>query len=441
MSIVSTAQERQVTSSPKNHNLDNNDNFSPDQRFLSFDTRGTIGPGIDNCQSIEKVEIATGIETVIYKPEKVLTGENCAPGVAAVSYHPILNKVAFIHGPLVDQVAERGYYGKPNRNGVEVDADGSQKLTWLDYRDVNTTRDTTPGAHRGGTHRHEYALDGKRIGFTYDDFLRPEYGRTIGYMEPRADAPGGATHYFCLLVKPARTGESKPGEFEIASSDSWIGRHGLMRGFIGKVRAADGVNYEESLFVVDVPANVDITTARAGNANEYPTPPKGLRIRRLTHTTASGVVRGTVEGDRIAYYANDAAGKKQIFIIASDGSDRDADSAKRPVQATHFLDGVGGGVRWHPTGNAIACHYNGAVAYICVQAGPHFGETKLLTPEDKDNPRNDLVWSPDGTIFAYTRVVPTFDANGKPVKTYADKDCQQIFALPFPDANGDGIVE
>lgn len=441
MSIHATAQERQITFTPQNHNLDNNDNFSPDQRFLCYDTRETIGPGINNSLSIEKVEIATGIESIVYKPEKVLTGDKCAPGVGAVSYHPIQNKVVFIHGPLVDEVPQRGYYDKPNRKGAEVDADGSQRLVWLDYRDVETTRDTTPGAHRGGTHRHEYTLDGKRVGFTYDDFLLKEYGRTIGYMELRPDSPGGATHYFCLLVKPAPLGKSKPGEIEVASGDSWIGKHGYMRAFIGKARAANGVDYEESLYVVDVPANIDITTAKAGNAAEYPTPPRGLRIRRLTQTTASGVARGTIEGDRIAYYANDENGKKQIFIIASDGSDQDADPGKRPVQATHQPDGVQGGLRWHPSGNSIAYHYNGAVAVTCVQPGPRFGETKLLTPEDKDNPRNDLVWSQDGSLFAYSREVPSFDGDGKPVKTYAGKECQQIFVLPFPDANKDGIVD
>lgn len=441
MSIATTAQERQITFAPHNHNLDNNDNFSPDRKFLCYDTRETIGPGINNSLSIEKVEIATGIESIIYKPEKVLTGEDCAPGVGAASYHPTQNKVVFIHGPLVEEVPERGYYGKPNRKGAEVDADGSQRLVWLDCRDVDTTRDTLPGAHRGGTHRHEYSMDGKRVGFTYDDFLLPEYGRTIGYMEPRPDGPGGATHYFCLLVKPAPTGKSKPGEIEIASGDSWIGEHGYMRAFIGKVRAANGTDYEESLFVVDVPATIDITTARAGNKSEYPTPPKGLRIRRLTHTPASGTVRGTLEGDRIAYYATDENGKKQIFVIASDGSDQDPDPAKRPVQATHCAEGVEGGVRWHPSGNSIAYHTNGAVAVTCVQPGPRFGETRLLTPESKDNPRADLVWSPDGSLFACTRAVPSYGTDGKLVKTYSGKDCQQIFVLPFPDGNGDGIAD
>src|SRR4051812_13032384 len=60
--------ERQITFSAKNHELDNNDNFSADGRFLCYDARETFGPGIDRCRSIEKVEIETGIETVLYSP-------------------------------------------------------------------------------------------------------------------------------------------------------------------------------------------------------------------------------------------------------------------------------------------------------------------------------------------------------------------------------------
>lgn len=438
---MAVAEERQGTNSPKNHHLDNNDNFSPDGRFLCYDTREMVGSGIGNSQSIEKVEIATGAETVLYAPEKTIVGDDAAPGIGACTFSPVAEKVAFIHGPPLDQVEARGYYGKPNRNGAEVLADGSQTLTWLDFRDVETSRDTLPGAHRGGTHRHEYTLDGKRIGFTYDDFLLPQYGRTVGYMEPREDAPGNASHYFALLIPVVPQGESKPGEIEIASGDSWIGRQGLMRAFIGKVRAEDGTSYEESLFVVDVPADVDITTADAGNATRYPTPPKGLTIRRLTHGTASGTVRGTVEGDRIAYYGEAADGTEQIFIIPSDGSDRDTDSSKHPVQATSFPDGVDGGVRWHPSGDSIACISNGGVAVTCVKPGDNFGKSVFLTQQGDGPERIDLVWSQDGSVLAYGRETPTTDGDGKPYKTYNGSDPIQIFVCDFPDANGDGIAD
>jgi hypothetical protein len=433
-------EERQITFSPKNHNLDNNDNFSPDGRFLVYDTRETVGPGIENSQSIEMVEIATGRETVLYAAHPTVIGEQAAPGTGAATFHPVANKVAFIHGPFLQEVPFRGWYAKPNRLGAEVDADGSMRLQWLDVRDVATDRDTIAGAHRGGTHRHEYTLDGKRVGFTYDDFLLPEYGRTVGFMVPHPKAPSPASHYFALLVPVAPTGKSKPGEIEVASGDSWIGKHGYMRAFIGKVREADG-SYMESLFVVDVPADVDITTADAGSATRYPKPPKGVSIRRLTHTPASGTVRGTVEGDRIAYYATADDGTKQVFIIASDGSDQDPDPAKRPVQATRLPKGVTGGVRWHPSGNSILCMSNGGIAATCVKPGPDFGKSVFLTPEGDLSERIDPVLSPDGKVVAYGRVMPTQDVTGRIVKNYKGLDFVQLFVVDFPDSDGDGIVD
>ncbi|MFA6242261.1 MAG: DUF3748 domain-containing protein [Candidatus Hydrogenedentales bacterium] len=212
MSDAAFAQERQVTFSPKSHKLDNNDNFSLDSRFLCFDTREQVGAGIGNGQSIEKVEIATGIETVLYAPPSVI-GDKPAPGVGAVSYSPIANEVAFIHGPPLEEVAARGSYDKANRTGALVVADGSGTRTWLECRDIDTSRDTLPGAHRGGSHRHEFTLDGKRIGFTYDDFLLPKYDRTIAYMEPSPKAPKGYSHYFAVLVSVAQWANRSPANW------------------------------------------------------------------------------------------------------------------------------------------------------------------------------------------------------------------------------------
>jgi hypothetical protein len=427
------AEERQITFTPKNHELDNNDNFSPDGRFLCYDTRETVGPGIDNCQSIEMVEISTGVETLLYQPEESVIGENPAPGVGAVSFSPVANKVAFIHGPPVAEVPVRGAYGKPNRNGAEVPADGSGRLSWLDKRDIATDRDTQPGAHRGGTHRHEYSLDGRRIGFTYDDFLLPQYDRTVGYMEPHPEAPAPATHYFAVLVTVVPKGTSKPGEIEKAWADSWVGREGQMRAFIGQVRNDDGETYEQSLFVVDVPGEVDITTADAGSATRFPAPPEGVRIRRLTHTWADGIVRGSADGRRIAYYAKDENGDTQIFVIPSDASDRDPDPAKRPVQATHVPGGVDeGNLRWHPSGKTLFCIADNGVAAVCVEAGPRFGEVQWLTPRGDTPIRYALTSSLDGSMLAFNKAVPAQDADGKPLVNYQGEAFSQIFVLPYP---------
>jgi hypothetical protein len=430
-----------ITFSPKNHCLDNNDNFSADGRFLCYDTREGIGPGIENCQSIEKVEIATGVETVLYKPAASITGEKAAPGVGAASFSPVANTVVFIHGPPVEEVARRGPYAKPNRNGVEVAADGSGRLTWLDKRDVETARDTLPGAHRGGTHRHEYTLDGNRIGFTYDDYLLPRYDRTIGYMEKHPKAPEGASHYFAVLVPVVPKGTAKPGEIERAAGDSWVGRHGLMRAFIGTVRAPDGVSYEDSLFIVDVPSGVDITTADSGSATRFPSPPKGVRVRRLTHSWAGGIVRGAPDGDRIAYYGHAPGGTTQVFLIPADGSDAYPNPTTHPIQATHFPQGAGPGLRWHPSGNSVLCLSNNGVAATCVKPGKSFGQSRFLTPQGDTPPRDELLMSPDGRTVAFTKPVPTFGGKGDRVFTYAGRDFTQIFVIPFPDKNGDGIAD
>ncbi len=157
-------EEKQITFSPRTHALDNNDNFSLNGRFLCYDTRGTIyNENLANSKSIEKVEISTGTETVLWEPPSI-TGEDAAPG---------------------------------------VDGEGRKTSFKVDMRDISN-KETTPGAHRGGTHRHEYSRNGWRIGFTYDDFLVQDYDRTIGFMQPHALAPEGYTHYFSVILKPAR---------------------------------------------------------------------------------------------------------------------------------------------------------------------------------------------------------------------------------------------
>lgn len=187
--------ERQITFTLKNHALDNNDNFSVDDKFLCYDTRSTVYNGnLANSKSIEKVEIATGTETVLWNPP-FITGEDAAPGVAAVSFHPKENKVIFIHGPFLEEVKERGYYNTKNRTAVLVDGNGSGLIAKPDMRDISNNP-TTPGAHRGGSHRHEYTRSGNRIGFTYDDFLVQQFERTIAFLESSDEAPKGYSHYF-----------------------------------------------------------------------------------------------------------------------------------------------------------------------------------------------------------------------------------------------------
>ena len=434
MTGTTQAQEKRLTFGPHCYDLDNNDNFSPDGQWLCFDARETIGPGIQHSQFIGMVNVESGKDKVLYAPPVTVIGSRPAPGCGAVSFNGAAMEVAFIHGPPVEELGTRGPYDFPNRGGGHVKADGKQKFSWLDHRDITTDRDTLPGAHRGGTHRHEYTWNGNRIGFTYNDFLMKEYDRTVGYMEPRDDAPGDASHYFVLMVPVVPMGTSKPGELEKAWGDSWVGRDGAKRAFIGKVRAADGESFEQSLFIADVPLDIDITTADSGSATRFPTPPKGITIRRLTRDWADGTVRGTPDGNWVAYYGKAEDDTTQIFIIKADGSG-DA------IQATTFEHGVSGGLRWHPSGNSILCESNNGITSTCVVPGDNFGKSVFLTDQGTGATRKNLVISFDGTMLAWNQQAETKDKEGQVLKNYLGQDFLHIFTLPYPDNDGDGVVD
>jgi hypothetical protein len=435
----SEGAEWQLTFSPISKLLDNNDNFSRDNRFLVFDTRDTVGTGIGNGTTIMKVSVTTGLENVIYAPAPVITGSQAAPGMGAVSYSPIDDVAIFIHGPFVHETPARGFYGTTNRLGGVVWADGSGEVGFADCRDV-TSDPTPPGAHRGGSHRHEFTADGSRIGFTYDDALLTNYARNIGYMVLHPKAPCGVSFYSALLVPIVPSAESKPGDIVRAADDSWVGAKGLMRAFIGNVKEASG-SVTSSLFVVDIPENVDITTASSGTRTTYPTPPRGTTIRRLTSTPAAGIARGSLDGTRIGYFAT-VDGVRQAFIINALGSDQHPDAAMRPVQVTRLPAGASGGLRWHPSGNSIAVQSDNGVAAVCVQPGPLFGKTVWLTQHGTSVPAVEgLVWSRDGKLLAFNRRVPTYDSTGKLVKDAGGNDFRQIFLVRFPDRNGNGIAD
>ncbi len=413
-------KEKQLTFSTRNHALDNNDNFSPDGNFLCYDTRGTVfNEDLANCRSIEKVEIATGKETVLWDPPAV-NGEKAAPGVAAVSFHPFENKVIFINGPFLDEIKQRGYYSHRNRTAGEVDGEGYKNFHRVEMRDV-THDPTTPGAHRGGTHRHEYCRDGSRIGFTYDDFFVRNIDRTIGFMQPDEKVPEGYTHYFAVILKPAPMGEAKAGGIEKAYGDSWVDSAGTMRAFIGKVRRDNGLDYDYDLFVAGIPKDVDITTAFPGTRSRYPEPPRGITIRRLTHgMQVTGIVRGSYDGTRIAFAAADDKGINQVFIIRADGSQ------KQPQQLTH-LDKNAEAIRWHVSDNWVFFISNGNIMAAYAGKEYPFGTTLRLTTGKKN--REQLVLSQNGKLAAYDIATPTKDASGKIVKDAGGHDFRQIWVM------------
>jgi len=435
----------QLTFEPRNHNLDNNDNFSPDDQWLVYDTRrsvaGHVMREIGANSNIEKVNVDTGEIVVVYETQnQTIYG----PGVGAASYNPVENKIVCMHG-LLNANSQRPYWFW-RRTGIVIDADSGGRVAFLDARDV--TAPFTPGGLRGGTHRHEWSGDGKWVGFTYNDKIMADIEeqtgtkvnlRTVGVatairpVTVDKDAQGDnldGQWFSALVVKVVPNPTPGSDDVSKAFSDAWVGTKGYRkrdgtwqraRAFLGNVRDKKGRQVTE-VFVVDIPERIDIAGNDGpleGTETTMPMPPKGTVQRRLTHTESRKYpgavteprhwVRSSADGRWINYLAKDDAGIVQVFFVSPLGSE--------PVQVTHHDSSVQSTVRWKSDGSAI-CYVCDNSIFVCdARDGRNFGKAKRMTPKREDTPLHPC-WSHDGKTIAYNRIVP----NGK-------KSYQQIFLL------------
>ncbi len=432
-------REIQLTKdSSKNHDLDNNDNFSPDGKWLVFDTRTGVG-GIGGSPSVERVNVETGENQVLFG---VPDNKDYGPGAGAASYHPIENMVIFIHGLPV--CTEKNPYQQWRRTGVIVNDNQPNVPILMDARDIKFP--FTPGALRGGTHRHEWSRDGKWVGYTYNDAIMKKLEDSTGVKwnlrtiavsnqrhrvvirngNPEETVAGSWFSAVVVRVVP----NPKPGSDEIsnAASDSWVGTSGypkpdgkmqVARAFIGKVNNKDG-NPVDELFVVDIPDSINVPGEYGpleGTLTTAMMPPMGTVQRRLTHTAdykfpgCGGVVRSSTDGKYISYLAKDKNGIQQIFLISPAGG--------KPVQVTEHPSNVQTGVRWSKDNSHIAYIWDNSIIITEISDRP-FGERfKRLTAKTIDQPSN-LVWSNDEKTMAFNRLLPFGDKKNQK---------QQIFVI------------
>ncbi|MCF2500297.1 DUF3748 domain-containing protein [Dyadobacter chenhuakuii] len=429
-------QEKQVTQDyDYHHDLDNNDNFSPDGKWLVYDTRTDSG-GIAESAKIEKVNIETGEKKVLFE---IKNNQIWGPGAGAVSYSPVRQAVVFIHG-LANSTKEHPYQ-QWRRTGVIIEDANPNVPIYMDARDV--TFPFTPGALRGGTHRHEWSGDGKWIGFTYNDAIlkaledateQKRNLRTIGVstkikpVNVNKNEENVSGEWFSALVVRV-VPNPKPGSDQIshAAGDSWVGTNGyllkngekqLARAFIGVVKNKSGQDVSE-VFIVDIPN--DITQPGElgpleGTRDDFPMPPKGASQTRLTFTAetkfpgCTGIVRSSPDGTSLAYLAKDKNGVEQIFLISPLGGE--------PRQLTAHESNVSGNVRWRPDGKAVGYIHEGSITICKIGDAPF--EQKFVKITQPTNPApSNLVWSPDGKTLAFNRLV---QKEGKPAS-------QQIFVI------------
>ncbi len=240
-------------------------------------------------------------------------------------------------------------------------------------------------------------------------------------MQADKNVPPTYTQYFSLILKPTKKGQSKPGEIEKAYGDSWVDNEGSMRAFIGKVRSDNGTDFNYDLFVADIPLDIDITTTNSGSPDTYPSPAKGINIRRLTTgMKVDGIVRGSFSGEKIAFTAEDEYGVNQIFIINSEGS---GNSVTQITNLKYNAEAI----RWHNSDNWIIYLSGGNVYTSPIGKDLLIGGTFQLSNDNRF--REHLVVSRDGNSLAYIIRVPSKNKDGKIVKDVSSQDFRQIFTM------------
>jgi hypothetical protein len=412
-----------------NHDLDNNDNFSPDNQWLVYDIRTGDG-GIAASSKIEKVNVKTGEKKNVYE---IKNNQAFGPGVGAASYSPVANQIVFIHG--LNSISEKNPYQQWRRTGVMIDEARNDNPVYIDARDINSP--FTKGALRGGTHRHEFSGDGKWIGFTYNDAIMKaledstgenhnlrtigvsKKGKSVDIIDKNNGENLSGEWFSALIVNVVSKPKFGSDEISKAAGDSWVGKNGylkpngtrqLSRAFIGTVKAENGENVDE-VFIVDMPEDIAIDGEYGfleGSETQLPKPPKGTFQRRLTFTSKTshagciGIVRSTLDGNLLAFLAKDSKNMNQIFTISPNG-----ESLK---QITFHESNVEGSIRWYPSGKSIFYIWNGSICEVEINDQDFDKRLKIISKPMNPSPSN-LVLSHDGKTLAFNRLLEN-PANG-----------------------------
>ncbi|GAB3999152.1 DUF3748 domain-containing protein [Spirosoma daeguense] len=416
--------ETQLTFDAKGHTLNNNQAFSPDDRWIVYDTRN-VDTGLGQTSSIELVDVTTKEIQLLYQtPNQTEHG----PGAGAVTFSPKEQKVLFLHG--LRNANARYPYSMSRRTGVLVAVDQPQKPHFLDGRCL--TAPFVPGALRGGTHAHQWSGDGQRISFTYNDEVLERLSqtnpavkdlRTVGVLTPAHsvkvhdanDTDCFDGEWFATIIAQV-TEQPKAGsdEIERAFDETWIGNNGYRKAdgnwqkraiaFQGNVRTKENQLVTE-VFVVDLPE--DLTQADPGKplegtATTRPNPPAGVKQRRVTFTK-NGIegprhwLRSLPDGSLIGFLAKDAAGHIQLFGVSPNGG-----SIR---QLTHQPFSIQTTFNFSPDGKQVAYAADNSIFVSDLISGEFHRLTTRST--DEQRPINGVVWSNKGDRIVYNRYVST----------------------------------
>ncbi len=402
---------KQVTFSPRHHQLTNINTWTPDSQWLVFDVRPS-GASFTS-ETVERAHIQTGATEVIWRAQQ-------GAHVGVITVNPQLpERYVFIHGP--ENPDENWQYDFHHRRGVTV-CDGMAAN--LDAFSI--TAPYFPGALRGGSHVHVWSPDGQYLSFTYNDHVLHERDPALDLRNVGVAAPFGpvnpplhhsreyAGSHWCTLVSRT-TPEPQPGSDDInrAYEEGWVGHQGYLKSngerqryalaFIGDTRSAQGKTIPE-LFIADLPDNEAAWKTQgdaplAGTPDTMPAPPAGINQKRLTYThhrTYPGLVnqprhwvRASPDGENIAFLMRDDSGVVQVWLVSPNGGE-----CRQLTQLEHDVQSA---INWHPTGKWLG--------FICeqkvVMCSYPEGKIRELTSPQKEISGDAVVFSPDGQFIAW----------------------------------------
>jgi hypothetical protein len=399
--------------------------WSPDARWLVYDTRSTSDGSVFDGTRIERVECETGRVETLYESRH---GARCG----VVTSSPVDDRVVFILGP--EHPTADWQYGPARRQGVVVDTARPGVAEPLDARDLVSP--FTPGALRGGSHVHQFSGDGRLVSFTYEDAVleaAPAGGpqeqslRCVGVAVcgrsvavPRSHPRNHDGSAFSVCVTRLRD-EPMPGTDEIMRSyeEAWVGTVGYIRGdgtrqryalaCQGLVRSRTGDSRSE-VFLVDLPDDpraleVAGDAPLTGTSLTRPAAPRGVLQRRLTRTDDRRYpglqgprhwLRSCPDGSLIACLMRDDDGRVQLFAVET--------VTGRLRQITRDPWDVASAFSWSPDGGRIAYIADASVMTVDTSSG----RSRRLTPRTAaaTAPRPEAcVFSPDGRSIAYMRTL------------------------------------
>ncbi|ARN57092.1 translocation protein TolB [Sedimentisphaera salicampi] len=421
--LPETANLKQLTTKTQNHYISPYGGFSPDGKWIVYDTRAD-GPLMGSNPYIEKVNTQNRKIKRVYE----VPGQNeYGPGCGTPAYHPFKDQIIFIRG--IKNASKSRPYDLHRRTCVMVDENAAPgKGIYMDARDVYPP--FTPGALRGGTHAHQFSGCGEWIGFTYNDAVMAELEektgrklnlRTVGVMKRgtpvevsgHTETENNSGRCFSVVVSSV-VPDPEPGSNQIsrAFSNAWVGENGYRKkdgtyqpaqAYLGKLKTESGEELVE-LFISDIPENIQTSGrngAIEGTKTQMPSPPEGVKQRRLTYTGERkypGIVLSprhwvlsSSDGKYIAYLAKDNEGVVQLFAVSPAGGE--------PIQLTKHDTSVQDTFFWKPGSHAVCYVCDNSVFALKIKDGRPC-EPARLTKRFSSHPINPC-WSRDGSMIAF----------------------------------------